>query len=165
MEKEQIEQNVRRFDLEKRQKNAFEAAVENAKMANEAIKSSQNWLLLLGLAEMSFLGMILLRRELISIFWIKILIIILLIAFILFILGSILQYKHLLRGARIYGTISDKAIDYLNKGERFVDNIPEELKLPAKQIVSSKLVNHLFFGSYVLVILATIGIIFLVIKA
>ena len=56
MNKEQIKQNVNKFDIEKRQKSSFDASVENVKMANDAIKSSQNWLLLLGLAEMSFLG-------------------------------------------------------------------------------------------------------------
>jgi len=45
-----------KFDIQKRQQSAFEASVDNVKMANEAIKSSQNWLLLLGLAELSFLG-------------------------------------------------------------------------------------------------------------
>jgi len=52
-----------KFDIQKRQQSAFEASVDNVKMANEAIKSSQNWLLLLGLAELSFLGAILFKNE------------------------------------------------------------------------------------------------------
>ncbi len=153
-----------KFDLKKRQKSAFEAAVENAKIANEAIKSSQGWLLVLGLAEMSFLGTLLLINETIYSCWLKTLIIALLTAFILFILGSITQYKHARRIARDYERISRKAVDnYLNKNIRFVDQIPQELELPKRQIVSSRIVNCLILTSYILVILVTIGIIFLII--
>lgn len=160
MNKEQI-----KFDLEKRQKSAFEAAVENAKIANDAIKSSQGWLLVLGLAEMSFLGTLLLTNETISSCWLKLLIIALLVAFVLFIFGSIAQYKHALRIARRYEEISRKAVDdYLNKDIRFVGKMPEELELPKRQIVSSKVTDYLIFASYVLVILTTLGVIVLVIK-
>ena len=162
MNENQGKQKTVKFDLEKRQKSAFEAVVENVKMANEAVKSSQNWLLLLSLAEMSFLGMILLKKDN---FWIiKVLIIILLVAFVLFILGSVLQYKHLLKRARVYEEISNKATEYLIRGIRFVNEIPKELKLPEKQIASNKCADYLISSSYILVILTTIGIIFLIIK-
>jgi len=159
MNKEQAQ----KFDLKKRQKSAFEAAVENAKIANEAIKSSQGWLLVLGLAEMSFLGTLLLINETIYSCWLKTLIIALLMAFVLFILGSITQYKHALRIARDYEGLSRRAVDdYLNKGIRFVDQVPQELELPKRQIVSSRITNYLIFASYVLVILVTLGIIVLI---
>ncbi len=159
-------QNDSKFDLSKRQRNAFEASVENAKIANDAIKSSQGWLLVLGLAEMSFLGTLLIKDD--SVFatpCLKILIIFLLIAFIFFILGSVFQYRHALNSARKYEEISNRVLDsYLNKNIHIVDKIPKELELPKKQMVTSKTANYLIFGSYILVILATIGVIFMVTK-
>lgn len=160
MDKEQI-----KFDIRKRQRNTFEAAVENVKIANDAIKSSQGWLLILGLAELSFLGTLLLINGIIPGCWLKLLIVTLLIAFILFILGSIMQYRHALKIARIYEGISRTAINnYINKGICIVEKMPGELELPKTQIVSNKTTNYLISASYILVILVTIGIIILVIK-
>jgi hypothetical protein len=153
-----------KFDLRKRQEYAFSASVENAKLANEAIKSSQNWLLVLGLAEMSFLGTLLLRDGSVYVCGIKALIIILLLAFVTFITGSVMQYKHMLKSARTFERISNLAITkYLNKRIKVADKIPEELELPEKQIISSDTANYFLFSAYLLIMVATFGIIFLII--
>lgn len=153
-----------KFDLGKRQEYAFSASVENAKLANEAIKSSQNWLLVLGLAEMSFLGTLLLRDGSVYACGIKALIIILLLAFVTFITGSVMQYKHMLKSTRTFERISNLAITkYLNKGIKVADKVPEELEFPEKQIISSNTANYFLFSAYLLIMVATFGIIFLII--
>jgi len=153
------------FDIQKRQQHTFEAAVENAKIANDAIKSSQNWLLVLGLAEMSFLGALLFRNGLLNAdCFSKSLLIALLVAFVLFIVGSVVQYKHALGMAREYEHISNTALKYLQEGRQSVEKMPEELELPEKQIESNVSANYLIFSSYILVILVTIGIAILIIK-
>lgn len=153
-----------KFDLGKRQEYAFSASVENAKLANEAIKSSQNWLLVLGLAEMSFLGTLLLKDSIINIYGIKTLLIILLLAFVAFITGSVMQYKHMLKSARTFERISNIAITkYLNKGRSVADEMPKELELPEKQIISSNTANYFLFSAYLLIMVATFGIILLII--
>lgn len=148
-----------KFDIQKRQQYAFEASVDNVKMGNDAIKASQNWLLILGLAELSFLGAVLLKDGGNN-YLIKILVVALLLAFSLFIAGSLGQYKHLLRSARQYDEISRKAVDgYLKKGITTMDEVPGDLELPARQIMSNSTTNHLVAGAYILVLFVTLAII------
>ncbi len=154
-----------KYDLQKRQEYTFQAAVENAKQANMSISASQNWLLILGLAEMSFLGTLLINEVTGFPIWgQKIILVALLIAFILFVIGSVFQYRHSLRNARFHHDISNKALKYINRGERFVSTMPEELKLPERQIKSCGPANWCMFPALLLVMVSTLGIIYFIIK-
>jgi len=155
-----------KFDIKKRKQYAFDASVENSKGANEAIKVSQNWLLVLALAELSFIGSLLLTDTLsVSVGLLKLLALALLASFISFIVASIAQYQHVLRIARVYECISMRAVqNYLQKGIDSTDEEPKELELPQTQIASNKIANRLFLTSYVLVILATLGIAIVILK-
>ena len=75
-----------------------------------------------------------------------------------------MQYKHMLKSARTFERISNLAITkYLNKGIKVADKMPEELELPEKQIISSNTANYFLFSAYLLIMVATFGIIFLII--
>jgi len=68
-----------------------------------------------------------------------------------------------LNGARNYNSISDYAIkNYLEKGIINVDKIPDNLKLPEKQIRSSKWANIFFSLAFSFIFISTIAIIFLI---
>ncbi len=153
-----------KYDISKRQAAAFQASSENAKHANDAIKISQNWLLVLGLAEMSFLGSLILKNNesVGRIYLIKLLLIILLISFMLFISGSVKQYKHVLMLARKYENISNIALNYLKQGFEVMDKMPNELEFPNNQIISDKWANILLFGSYLTILVVTSAIAFLI---
>lgn len=155
-----------KFDIKKRQKSTFNASVENVKLANDFLKLSQNWLWSLGIAELSFFGVIIFKQNIENfyiILFIKILVVLLLSSFISFIWASALQYKHILGLARFYEKISNQAIEYLQKGEEFLNKEPSDLGLPKQQIISSKLASYLFFASYLFTILATLGLIIFII--
>ncbi|HED37590.1 MAG TPA: hypothetical protein ENI76_04995 [Ignavibacteria bacterium] len=160
--KKETQEKKSKYSISKRQKYAFDASVQNVLIANDTIKMSQNWLWSLGIAELSFLGVILLRGGVEYVCLIKTIIILILVAFVIFIIGSALQFQHVLRKARFYENISNKAYSYLKKGIDEVEKIPDELNLPEKQIVTNKLVNRLFVTSYILVVVATMGIIFFI---
>jgi hypothetical protein len=147
----------KKFDLSKLQKNYFEASVQNVIQANEAIKSAQNWLLILGLAELSFLGAIILKSESPSLY-IKIILTALLSAFVLFILGSVKQYKHLLSSARYYDALSNKTLDKVERGQQYTDVIPEDIKLNKQQIKSDRVTNLFLFSAFCLIVLSTIAL-------
>lgn len=156
-------ENGKKYDLGKLQKNYFEATVKNVIQANEAIKSAQNWLLILGLAELSFLGAIILQSEEIALY-IKVILAALLVAFVLFILGSVKQYKHLLSSARYYEELSRRTLAKVEQGQQYVNEIPEEMKLDTKQIKSDKITNILLFSAFCLIILAVLALIPFVFK-
>lgn len=149
-----------RFDLSKLQKSYFEASVDNVLQANDAIKSAQNWLLILGLAEMSFLGAILVQSKEPSLS-IKYILSILLIGFVLFLMGSVKQYKHLLKSARYYKNLSSMILSDIEKNGNLVNEIPNEFK-EESQIRSDKITNVLIFSSFVLILISTFAIIFLI---
>ena len=75
------ESEHKKFDLDKLQKNYFDASVANVLEANKAIRAAQNWLLIIGLAEMSFLGALLLQSSG-HLLYVKVLLVILLFIFI-----------------------------------------------------------------------------------
>lgn len=156
-------ENGKKYDLGKLQKNYFEATVKNVIQANEAIKSAQNWLLILGLAELSFLGAIILQSEEVTLY-IKVILAALLLAFVLFILGSVKQYKHLLSSARYYEELSRRTLAKVDQGQQYVNEIPEEIKLDTKQIKSDKITNILLFSTFCLIILAVLALIPFVFK-
>jgi hypothetical protein len=159
------QKNIKNFDIAKRQQATFDASVENAKIANDAIVKAQNWFLVLGLAELSFLGTIFLSDFQITcqvLFLIKFLIILLLSSFIIFIIASVLQYQYMLRVARFYEIISNNAIEYMSKGINELEKEPENLRLDRKQIKSNILTNYLFATVLLLILLATLGIIIIV---
>ncbi len=151
-------QNDKKFDLGKLQKNYFEASVQNVIQANEAIKSAQNWLLVLGLAEMSFLGAVILQADSPTSFT-KVILTALLFAFVLFIMGSVKQYKHLLSSARYYDGLSNKTLDKVEGGQQFIDEIPGDIKLDRKQIKSDKITNILLFSAFCLIIISTLALV------
>lgn len=156
-----MEENKSIFDISKRQRFSFNAAVENVKSANNAIKLSQNWLWSLGIAELSFLGVVIFKDSSgidSLVCFIKALVIVLLLSFVSFILASVLQYKHALKAARNHESISKRAYEYL-RDAAYLENEPSDLKLPDKQITTGRAVNLFFLSSYILTISATIGII------
>ena len=120
--------------------------------------------LILGLAEMSFLGAIILQPEMATSICIKGVLIALLLAFVLFILGSVAQYKHLLSSARYYDKLSGKALDKMERGQQYTDEIPEDIKLDREQIKSSKVANILLFAAFCLILISTIALVPLIFK-
>lgn len=157
-----MKKEKKKYNISKRQKYAFDASVQNTNLANDTIKMSQNWLWSLGIAELSFLGVILFSGGIKYLCIVKIIIIVILIAFIIFIIGSVLQFQHLLKKARFYENISNSALIYLRDEIDEVDEIPYDLDFPKKQIVSSNVTNRLFMTSYVFIVIATVGIIFFI---
>ncbi len=153
--------NEKKHSIAERQKHAFEATIKNVDLANDTIKMSQNWIWSLGIAELSFLAIALFSEKIGYSECIKVIIVMILSAFVLFIVASIIQFKHILNIARYYEDISNIASKkYLNKNIDVVDKMPEELKFKEEQIVSSKLANVFFILSFLLIIVATIEIIF-----
>lgn len=151
------------ISIQKRQQHAFTASVENAKQANEAVKSYQNWLLILGTVELTFLGTLILKDNSLYAYYIKFLIVLILVAFLGFIFGSFLQFKHALRTARMYEKIANRALDYLREGINEVEEFPSDIKLPKEQIKTSGLANTGFTIFLFLLIFVNIGIIILII--
>ncbi len=152
-----MKDDIKKFDLGKLQKGYFEASVQNVIQANDAIKSAQNWLLVLGLAEMSFLGAIILQSDT-PIIYVKIILITLLIAFVLFVLGSVKQYKHVLSSARYYEELASKVLDKMENGQQYTDVIPADIKLNRQQIKSDRVTNLLLFSAFCLIVLSTIAL-------
>lgn len=148
----------KKIDLSKLQKNYFDASVGNVIEANNTIKTAQNWLLVLGLAEMSFWGALLLKDNN-SILYIRIILSILLFSFILFIIGSVKQYKHLLFSARYYERLSNKVLSKVEDAGQYTDSVPEEIKIGKNQIKSDRITNILIFSSFVLILLSTAALI------
>jgi len=151
----------KKFDLLKLQNNYFNASVQNVLEANKAIKAAQNWLLVLGLAEMSFLGALLLQNNEPDL-CIRIILSVLLVSFVSFLIGSVKQYKHLLSSARYYENLSNRVLSNIYQNGGFIDEIPEEFKVDKNQIKSDKVTNILFFSSFVMILLSTIAIILLI---
>ncbi|MDD2656435.1 MAG: hypothetical protein PHQ18_02620 [Patescibacteria group bacterium] len=154
---------IKKFDVKKRQDNAFQASRDNAIEANKAISMTQNWILVLGTAELTFLGVFFLSDNLSScvIIFVKILIAFLFFAFLSFIWGAYTQSTHLKDTSRMYNKISDKALEYLNSGKNKLDNEPEDLKFPKNKIISSKISNFLFSLSFISISIVTFCLIIL----
>lgn len=164
MAKEHKQKKIKKqlFDVLKRQKYSFDASVENTKIANEAVKLSQNWVWSLGVTQLSFLGFLLLNKDTLEIneVWpIKMLIIFLLISFISFIGASTVQFQYILRRVRFYESITLKATEYLQNEQYFLNNEPKELQLPTVQTTTGKITNILLLISYILTVVATLGVI------
>jgi len=151
----------KKFDLGKLgklQKSYFDASVANVLEANQAIKAAQNWLLILGLAEMSFLGALLLQDN-DQHLYIRIILSVLLVSFILFIIGSVKQYRHLLSSARYYEKLSNMVLTEIERVDQCVNKIPDEIKVEKNQIKSDKVTNILIYSSLVLILLSTVALI------
>ena len=151
------------FDVRKRQKHLFDAAVRNSLLANEAIKMAQESMLALGLAELAFLGVLLLDKDRSS-RTVKSLVILLVISFLLFLFGQIRQYKHQLKAARVFESKSIRALEYLADGKEYLEGEPKDISLEKKQIKSDNLANWLIFISLILIVLVTIRTIWLVVE-
>ncbi len=152
------------FDVEKRQNNLFDASVRNTLLANESISMAQNSMLALGLAELAFLGVILVdtdRRNYETL--VKTLIILLIISFTMFLLGQIRQYKHQLKAARRFEKKANRALEYLSEGKQYLSSEPKDIATGQRQIVSDVVANLLIFVSLVIIVVATIGTLGLVI--
>ncbi|MBW3568644.1 hypothetical protein KY385_00745 [Candidatus Parcubacteria bacterium] len=150
------------FDVEKRQNSLFDASVRNTLLANESITLVQNSMLALGLAELAFLGVILIDNDRRG-FFVKLLILLLIASFVLFLLGQIRQYKHQLITARSFEAKANKALEYLAKGNQYLDHEPEEISTKKQQIVSDKIANIFIFSSLIVILLVTAGTVWLVI--
>ncbi|MCW1891997.1 MAG: hypothetical protein KIH65_002020 [Candidatus Uhrbacteria bacterium] len=154
----------KKFDLGKLQENYFNTSVANVNQANDAIKSAQNWLLILGLAEMSFLSAVILQPEITTKNCVQGILIVLLLAFVLFIFGSVMQYKHLLSSARYYNELSKKVLDEMEREQQHANEIPEGIKLDREQIQSSRIANILLFTAFCLIIFSTIAMMPFILK-
>lgn len=155
-----------RHDLTKLQKNHFMASVSNVDLANKTMGEFQNWMLVLGIAELTFLGTLLSRSETgCLLIFIKILLTVLLVGMVLFLFGALLQYKHVLKIARMSYKKSNLVIDYISEiGETIVDEIPEHLKVEIeKGITTSMTANYLIYTGFFFEILVTISTVILII--
>jgi len=153
-----------KYSIPKIQEHAFQASVENAQESNISIKAAQNWLCLLVIAEMTFLGTLILNENTGQIALTKTLLIGLVISSISFLIGSIAQYKGIKSRARKYEDISNAACRYLKRGINEVSEIPKDLKLDTRQIVTDRWANEFFMIAFLLMLLVNIGIIYLIIK-
>ncbi len=141
-------------DLLKLQNNYFTASVENVKEANSAIYKAQGWVLTLGLAELAFLGS---QKDLSSCI-VKIEITLLLLAFILFVIGSIAQYKHLLKSSRFYFSLSSKVSrDIEASGTSEAKEIPNEFldRSDTDVLKTNNVANYLLSLSFTLIGIST----------
>lgn len=154
-------QENKNFDVEKRQNSLFDASVRNARLANESITLAQNSMLALGLAELAFLGVILIDISNYR-FFIKSMIILLIVSFVLFLFGQIRQYKHQLGAARSFEAKANKALEYLSSGSQYLGHEPEEISTKKQQIVSDKIANIFIFASLIIILLVTVGTVWLV---
>ena len=146
-------------DLNKLQNNYFEAMVSNHDSANKAIMKTQNWLLILALGELAFLGKSIEDQSNISLF-LKISFAVLLFSFVLFIIGSVLQYKHLLKNSRRYHELSSRTIQFIKSINKFeIEEIPESLRDNKNKISSSKWANGFLFSSFILILGETLSLI------
>jgi hypothetical protein len=145
----------KKFDVKKRQNYLFDASVRNTLLANESVKMAQESMLALGLAELAFLGVLLLGKP--NCNWaVKPLIIVLTISFLLFLFGQIRQFNHQLRRARGLEYKANIANEYLIEGRRYLENEPENISLESKQIKSDNIANLCILGSLALVLVVTI---------
>ena len=139
-------------DLLKLQKNYYRASVENAKEANSAVTKAQGWVLTLGLAELAFIG----SQGNFSSCLVKIEITLLLLAFILFVIGSVAQFKHCLKSSRYYFLLSSKILKWVEEKEiSEVEKIPDEF-LGENMLKTSNTANYFLFSSFVLIGISTI---------
>ncbi len=139
-------------DLLKLQNNYFTASVENAKEANSAVSRAQGWVLTLGLAELAFIG----SQGDFSSCLVKIEITLLLFAFILFVIGSIAQFKHCLKSSRHYFSLSSKILKWIEEKETLeVEKIPDEF-LDKNVLKTSNTANYFLFSSFILIGISTI---------
>ena len=97
--------------------------------------------------------------------WKKVILTVLLFAFVLFIIGSVKQYKHLLSSARYYDGLSNKTLDKMEGRQQYTDEIPGDIKLDREQIKSDKITNILLFSSFCLIIVSTLALVPLVFMA
>lgn len=79
-------------------------------------------------------------------------------AFVLFILGSIKQYKHLLRSSRYFGKLAKDTSSKIEEGQQYINIIPSDIKAD-RSIASDKIANALFFLSFAFIIFSTIALI------
>jgi hypothetical protein len=155
-----------KFSVEKRQAHTYEASVKNASIANDAVMKAQNWFLIICLAQLSFLGSILVSvstlAETTELF-VKILMVLFLVTFILFVTSSLSQFRHMVSRARFYEGISDTAISkYISIGVTELDAEPDELALDDGQIKSDLVTNYMFTASLLSGLCATAGVITLI---
>ena len=152
-----------KIDLEKRQNKYHEATVKNVMHANDFTKASQNWSLILGLAEMSFLATLIVQVDANHIFYLKCFLSALLISFVLFILGSIKQYKHALASSRYYHCLANKVTKHIRSMGPQIDEteVPQEINEEKhnNQIATDKIANILILSSIGLILLVTLGLI------
>lgn len=139
-------------DLLKLQNNYFIASVENIKEANSAISKAQGWVLTLGLAELAFLG----SQGNFSCYLVKVEITLLLAAFIFFVMGSVAQYKHVLKSSRHYFLLSSQILKWVEeRGTSEVENIPIEFS-DEETLKTSSSANCFLFLSFILIGINTI---------
>lgn len=103
-----------KHDLKKLQNNHFQASLSNVEFANKSISEFQNWMLVLALAELAFLGTLLSQAsENDCVVLIKSSLVILILGMMAFLFGTLMQYKHLLKHARHHLKKSIEVTNYI----------------------------------------------------
>lgn len=131
--------------------NYYSALVDNAKSANDAISKAQNWLLILWLAELSFIWT---NLKYLCLF--KLPLTLLLFWFIFFIIWSVAQYKHLLNKSRHYHSLINNVLEYIKNNSENIDKLPESLSDKDFTIRSSNVANFFFLFSFLFILISTL---------
>ncbi len=145
-------------DLKQIQQNYFKAMDSNIENANKMVVATQNWLLILGLAELAFIGQQLIVNP--ENWFLKIIFSILLLGFISFIIGSIAQYKHVLKTGRYYHDLSKKTVQFIDATDKTtIEKTPEFLEDKQNDIKSSTWANRLISLSFVFILSVTLSLV------
>lgn len=153
-----------KFDLLKLHRNYFQAAVENVKQANVSIRDAQNWMLALGLAEMSFIGAVFLqnKNQYLTLIPLHYVLLSLLVSFISFLLGAIAQFTSILKGARYYERLASDILSYVHKNGGIVNKVPSEFEVKKDHIMTSKYANLFMYFSLMLIFFSTLAVIVII---
>ena len=142
-------------DLKRLQNNYFEASVNNAKIANEAIAKAHNGILILGIAELAFLGNKIFNNQIDT--FLKIEITLIIVALLSFFLGAISEYKHILKVARKYHKLSLNITNFIETQDKTeIEKLPKCLSGEDDSIKSDSSANNLFTISIGSIFLSTI---------
>ena len=153
-----------RFDIKAIGNDALERYHKAIELLNKNSQFFLNWIIFTTLAELTFLGTVLLRNSTSSVWLVKTLTIVLLVSLILFFVGMIFRNIDTRNTVKMFENAVKKSSELLISGQNTVASLPQELQLPTEMIEPGETSQNLVGYSFLLVIVATAGIIFLVIK-
>lgn len=163
-----MENKENKIDLNIKANHYFDAAVSNARFANESVQSMQNWLLIFSIAELTFLGSTFSlefnrNQEILNVNIITLISIscyLLLLNFTSFFIGCMYQHAHLLKTARAYNQLSQYTHEFAKNYQRLVDKTPSFLDdKDLSTMKTNQIANACFFVSLVSILLATVTIV------